>query len=424
MQYISKYQTYQNNNFDTGNRLKGMFSNRIATAFHITIISFLFGFSTPAEAQTQVAPIYVGLDADFSGSAPQSGLAIQRGMQLAIDEINAAGGVLQRPLELVDADNRGVPARGLDNIDDFLELEDLVAVVGGLHSPVVLAQLEKAQQNKLILFSAWAAATPIIANQFNPNYIFRVSIRDEFAGEFLINAARQRKFNRPGLLLWRSGWGASNEKAMSAAMARMNVDSAGTEWFNATEIDLSGQISRLIDNGADVIMLVANPDEGIAAVRAMVRRDTKTRVPIISHWGITGTDFYGLDPDAMALVDLTLLQTYSFFDPPFPEKSEMLLNAYCLTFKACGSPATIVSPTGTAHAYDIVHLLARAITQAGTTARPAVRSALENLGKYEGLVRVYDPPFTAKRHDALGIEDFSLAKFNTDGAIVPAEVAK
>ena len=168
-------------------------------------------------------------------------------------------------------------------------------------------------------------------------------------------------------------------------------------------------------------MLVANPNEGIAAVRAMAQLDPGKRVPFISHWGITGTDFYNLDKEAISAVDLTFLQTYSFFTPPFEEKSKALLTAYCDAFGPCVSPGSVVSPAGTAHAYDIVHLLARAIEQAGTTDRQSVRAALENMERYDGLVRVYNPPFSPERHDALTAEDFSLAKFDDTGAIVPAK---
>ena len=125
----------------------------------LTLPALSLALTTQISAEEK--PIVIGLDADFTGSAPQSGMAIERGMLLAIDEINAAGGVIGRPLTLKSMDDRGVPARGVDNIDRFLEMDDLVALVGGLHSPVMLAQTRKANEEELILFSAWAAATPI-----------------------------------------------------------------------------------------------------------------------------------------------------------------------------------------------------------------------------------------------------------------------
>ncbi len=67
----------------------------------------------------------------------------------------------------------------------------------------------------------------------------------------------------------------------------------------------------------------------------------------------------------------------------------------------------------------LVHLLHRAIEQAGTIDRDQVRRALETLGPHRGLVRSYEPAFTPKRHDALDVDDFGLFRFSEGGAIVP-----
>lgn len=388
-------------------------------ALRILLAWLAFALVMAAPARAEEKPVIIGLDADFSGNAPQSGLSIERGMTLAIDEINSRGGVLGRPLALHRTDNRGIPARGVDNIDGYLRLDGLVALVGGLHSPVMLAKNDKAHDNDLVVFSPWAAATPVIDNGYEPNNVFRVSVRDEYAGLFLVSAAKSRGFRRPGLLLWQSGWGRSSEASMRAAIDRLGLELAGTEWFNATEDNFLAPLDKLRNSGADVVMLVANPDEGIAAVKGMASLDAGRRLPIISHWGITGTDFFSLDPEAVSSVDLTFLQTFSFFDPPYAEKADALYRAYCERFGGCESVADIVAPTGTAHGYDIVHLVARAIEKAGTIDRSAVRDALERLDRYEGLVRVYDPAFTPADHEALGIEDYSLARFDDHGAIVP-----
>jgi len=364
-------------------------------------------------------PIVIGLDADMSKGAAQSGEAIRRGLILAIEEINARGGVLDRPLSLVVRDHRGTPARGRDNIEDFAAMDDLVAVVGGIHTPVALAELAAIHRHGLPYLGPWAAGTPVVANGYDPNFVFRVSVRDEHAGGFLVEAARNRGFERLGLLLWRTGWGRSNEAAMHEALASRGLHPAAVAWFNSGERDMSGQIDALRAAGAEVIMLVANPVDGLVAVREVAGRPEAERLPIISHWGITGGDFFTQAGDALAKVDLSFLQTFSFFDPPFPERAERLYAAYCARFGGCRSPADVISPVGTAHAYDLVQLLSRAVERVGTTDRAAIRHSLERLGRYDGLMRNYDPAFAPDRHDALDTGDFRLCRFDEDGAIVP-----
>lgn len=374
--------------------------------------------ASPAERR----PLVIGLDADMSKGAAQGGEAIRRGIILAIEEINAAGGVLGRPLELVLKDHRGTPARGVDNIEDFAAIDGLVAVVGGVHTPVALAELDAIHRHEIIYLGPWAAGTPIVDNAHDPNFVFRVSVRDESAGGYLVDAARRRGFRRLGLLLWRTGWGRSNETAIRGALEGIGSEPAAIQWFNSGQTDMSREIEALATAGADVVILVANPVDGRAAIRGIADLPEHRRLPVISHWGITGGDFHDQMSDTIAEVDLSFLQTYSFFDPTFPAKADAVYAAYCGRFGGCQSRADIVSPVGTAHAYDLVHILARAIEQAGSPDRRAVRDSLEMLGPYDGLVRRYDPPFTPARHDALDTSDYSICRYAEGGAIVPIVV--
>ncbi|MDH5750245.1 MAG: ABC transporter substrate-binding protein [Rhodospirillales bacterium] len=365
------------------------------------------------------APILIGLDADMSSASARSGEAIRRGIQLAIDKINTEGGVLGRPFKLIVRDHRGIPARGRDNIDQLGQMQDLLAVVGGIHTPVALHELPLIHKHKLIYLGAWAAGTPVVDNGFNPNYVFRVSVRDQFAGEFLIDAALKDGFSRPGLLLERTGWGRSNEKAILEALEKRGLHAAGVEWFNWGTTDFSATYNKLNTAGADFIMLVCNPREGLIALRDMAKLTPERRIPIISHWGITGGDIEAVSMNIIDGVDLTFLQTFSFLDPFNPLRAEQVFKAYRKAFPDVREPGDIFAPVGTAHAYDLVHLLAQAVEKAGTAERPAVRNALETLGRYEGLVRTYDPPFTATRHDALTRDDFRMARFGRNGKIFP-----
>lgn len=374
--------------------------------------------------ELQTLPIRIGLDAAMTGSAGQSGLAIERGARLAISEINKAGGVLGRKLELVVKNHRGIPARGIDNIEAFAGLSNLVAVIGGLHTPVALAEIESIHRNRIIYLGPWAAGTPIVDNGYKPNYVFRVSARDEYVGSFLVKNAVGRGLRKPGLLLWRTGWGRSNYRAIMDALPDFGITHAGVEWFNTSQRQVSRELKTLLDAGADSILLVANASEGLAVLRAMAALPPQRRVPILSHWGITGGDIFSRDPRLFDDVDLTFLQTYSFFAPTAPAKNRKLVDHYCKAFKVCGSLGAIVSPVGTAHAYDLVHMLGRAIKAAGTIDREQVRAALERIDRHEGLVRTYNPPFTPDRHDALDTSDFHMSRYTVSGAIVPDDLVE
>jgi branched-chain amino acid transport system substrate-binding protein len=374
------------------------------------------GFAAP--------PVIIGLDADMTSGSARSGAAIERGILLAVDEINARGGLLGRKLMLVSRDHRGNPARGIANIESFSETADLLAVVGGLHTPVSLAELPVIHKSGIVYLSPWAAGTPVVSNGYRPNYVFRVSVRDEFAGPFLVRQALNTGYKKLGLLLEQTGWGRSNLKAMTRAMEMQGEASAGVQWFLWGSRDLSPQIAALKQAGAQAVLFVGNAPEGAVLVSSMARLPEEDRLPVISHWGITGGQFFDRVENHLPMVDLKFLQTFSFLAPPYPKRAKKVVAAYLGRWPETGSVRSIFAPAGTAHAYDLVFILKMAAEKAGTIEPSKVRDALEALGPYNGLVRNYNPPFTPEKHDALDVGDFILAQFGADGAIEPISIRK
>ena len=384
------------------------------------VLMTIFVLSLPAHAVERPS-LVIGLDADMTSGSSKSGIAIKRGAEIAIREINSAGGVLGFDLKLVIKDHRGNPTRGADNISDFSALNNVVAVMGGLHTPVALHELNLLHQNRMIYLSPWAAGTPIVKNGYKPNYVFRVSVRDEYAGGFLVEEALNRGYTKIALALENTGWGRSNERAMKSALARKGMEPAALSWFHWGTGNMKNALADLDHAKPDVILLVANAPEGLAIVTEMASRPKNQRVPIISHWGITGGDFHNQAKNALDKVDLSILQTFSFLAPPFPDRAQKVIQTYTTLYPETKNAYDIFAPVGTAHAYDLIHLLAMAIRKADTTDRPAIRSALENLDEYKGLVRNYSPAFSKTKHDALDVSDFRLSQFDQNGVIVPFE---
>ena len=372
-----------------------------------------------SEATLRTDAILIGLDADMSSGGAQAGQAIHRGVQMALHEINARGGLLGRPVECVVRDHRGNPARGIDHVDEFASMEHLVAIVGGMHTPVVLEELPTIHTHGVVYLVPWAAGTPIIDNGYEPNFVFRVSVRDEHAGEFLVEQALRRGFRKPGLLLENTGWGSSNQIALDEALEAHGNKAVGVEWFHWGEQNFRPKLQAMVSRGADCLIFVGNATEGQALMRGLLSDETLRYLPVISHWGITGLPFADAVGPELAQVDLSFLQTFSFLDPPFPERAQAAVDLYTELFPEARAAKDIVSPTGTAHAYDLVRMLALAVEQAQSIEGEAVRQALQELRRFEGLIRNYEAPFAHGRQDALDASDYRLGRYATDGSIVP-----
>ncbi len=358
--------------------------------------------------------IIIGLDADlFAGSAP-SGFTIKRGAKIAIEEINSQGGVLGKKLRLISKNHSGISARGIKNIEDFSKTKYLIAVLGGLHSPVALAEIDLLHKEKIIYLVPWAAATKIVENGKHPNYVFRVSVRDEYAGPFLAKQAIKR-YKKIALLLENTGWGRGNHKSINSALKKEGVKPVTVQWFNWGEPNLYKQLFQIKDSGAEVIILVANSPEGKTVIKNMKKRGID--IPILSHWGITGGNFGWELKKELREFDLEVLQTFSFFNNK-NNRTKSFLKKYFKFFKL-DDEDNIIAPVGTAHAYDLIHLLALAVKSANSLDRSKIRNALEEIKNYDGLVRNYINPFTSNDHDALDSSDFFMAKFDENGRIIP-----
>jgi len=371
-------------------------------------------------------PVYIGLDAEFGYASSTSAEAIREGILIAIEEINKGGGVLGgRPLKLEERPNHSVPARSIENIKELAAKKDLVATFCGRFSPTVLEALPTIHAEKMILLDPWSAADAIIKNDYNPNYAFRLSLVDSWAMNVMLHHAQQKGIRKVGMLLLNTSWGRGNLKsAEQYAVANPTIKIVGTNWFNWNDKTYIDKYLALQSAGAEAIVLVANANEAIILLKELTALPAGQRLPIISHWGVTGGLLAETAGNDLKQTDFSVVQTYSFIDSKRP-KAKQVVAIHNRLFKTKGA-REIKSPVGVAHAYDLTHLLAMAINKAGSTDRPAVRAAMEKLGPYDGLIKNYKPPFTATRHEALSSEEVFMARYAIDGAIVriPASAKK
>lgn len=364
----------------------------------------LFSISRARAAE----PIKIGLIAALSGGSAKSGEGITRGLSIAIDAVNAAGGVLGRPLSLVRRDDESNPAKGQTAARELIDREGVTALFGGIDSPVSQAIVPIANAAKMPFMGVWAAATNITRNGASPNYVFRVSAVDALVDRRLIaHVTGPMGVKKPGLILVNNGWGESNNAGLTAAAQEAGVTLAGVERFDDKDIDMGPQLQRLRAQGADGLILVGNAAPGAQVIKAMQR--SAWSVPVASHWGISGGRFPELAGSWAGRVQF--VQTYSFFGKQ-SAVGERVIKAAMTKYPDVKGPGDITPPVGVANAYDAMMLFAMAVGAAGSTDGDAIRVALEGLGRYEGLIKTYDRPFSATNHDALDATDYVMVRYN------------
>lgn len=382
--------------------------------FAFILLANILSFSM-ASAQQVKAPLIIGIDADFSAVAVEGGTAIKRGVELAVEEINAAGGVIGRPIEIVALDHRGNPARGIDNVKRLSERNNLLAIVGGVHTPVLLAELDTIHKHDVLMLVPWAAGTPIIDNGHIPNNVFRISVRDSEAAPVLIEHAISQGYTSLALVLERTGWGRSNLEALQKVADEKELIITSIHWINWQQKDFSDDIRAIKKSDAEAIILVSNAPEGAVVLDEMASQDIAS-FPVISHWGIASGSLAARLSTPIDRFNISVLQTFHF-DRQRNSKASKLLALYKEKYGSTDA-TSIRAATGLAHAYDLMHLIAKAANQANSVSTKALRDELESIANFNGAVKAYQLPFTKEKHDALWSEDYFMTRFNASGDLV------
>ena len=371
----------------------------------------LIFLSAPISAQEQVK---IGLVAALSGDSALSGESITRGMTVAIDEINANGGVLGgKKLVLVRRDDEANPAKGQLAARELIEKEKVAIVFGGIDTPVSMSLINVMSELKTPYMGVWAAGTGITNNNKNPNFMFRVSAVDERVDYGMLKYAQDKfKSKRPGSMLVNNPWGDSNMKGLEKAAAALKITLAGQEKYNTNDIDTTPQLTRLKNAGADAIILVGNTGVAAQVMKSLERMNWN--VPVISHWGISGGRFDELAGPRYK--DVVFVQTYSFFGKQNPV-GEKVIAALKKRYPEIKGVNDIVAPVGTANAYDATMLAALAINKAGSTNGEKIREAFYEIPEYKGLIKTYKKPFSTESQDALTDRDYIWVHFVGNAAV-------
>ncbi len=364
-------------------------------------------------------PVYIGVDEAYGIKTSTSPKAIERGVRAAMDEINARGGVLGgRPLKLITTDNQGVSARGRDNFIDLAARPGMVAVLTGKYSPVTVETVPEANRLKVPLVSVWGSADPITDNPARPSYVFRLSLKDAWGVEALLQRAKSaHQARRVCAVLPNTSWGRSSDQVLSAKSATHGVGVVATRWYNWGDQDFRETLAACTRARAQALIMVANEREAAPLLTQLAQLPEAERLPVVAHWGLTGGVIHELAPEALAKVDMQVIQTFTFIGNERPAARR--LAAWIMKDANLPSVRGIPSPVGSAHAYDMTHLLALAVNKAGSTRGDDVRRALEALPPFEGAVRRYAPAFTPERHDALGPKEVLFVRIEKDGALTP-----
>ena len=342
-------------------------------------------------------PIKIGLSGPLTGGSSSMGVSMRDGVKLAVDEINAAGGVIGRKIELIERDDEAKNERGVQIAQELINKEKVVATVGFINTGVALAAQRFYQDAKIPVMNNVATGSAI-THQFDKdpdNYIFRNSAHDSIQAPMIVEEAITRRgFKRVAILADSTNYGQLGREDLEKALAAKSVKAVAIEKFNIKDVDMTAQLLKAKEAGAEAVLTYAIGPELAQIANGMTKLGWK--VPMIGSWTLSMANF--IDNAGPGGEGARMPQTF-IQEPTTPKRQAFIIN-YLKTFKPKGN--RIDSPVSAAQGYDSVYLLAAAIKQANSTEGPKIRAALEDLkAPVDGVVTTYIKPFTKTDHEAI-----------------------
>ena len=361
------------------------------------ILATLAALALPVSPASAIEPIRIGVSGPFTGGSNPMGIAMRDGIRLAAREINEAGGILGRPVLLVERDDEARPERGAQVVQELINQEKVIAGLGIVNTGVALASQRFYQQAHIPMITSVATGS-IITKQFLPpqypdNYIFRVSAPDTIQAAMIVEeAVVRRRLRKLAIFHDSTNYGQLGREDLERALERHSLKPVAVERFNIRDVDMTPQLTRAKAAGAEAILTYGLGPELAHLANGMVRIGWK--VPLMGSWALAMSNF--IDNAGPNAEGTRMPQT--FIQDGNTPRRKAFIDKYR---KAFGVERIPVAPAA-AQGYDSMLLLAAAIRQARSTDGARLRDALESLKeRVEGIVMVYDRPFSRTDHEAI-----------------------
>lgn len=343
------------------------------------------------------ADIKVGVIGPYTGGSSSMGVSMRDGVRLATKEINAAGGINGNKIVLVERDDEAKNERGVQIAQELINNEKVVAALGYINTGVALASQRFFQDAKIPVINNVATGT-LITHQFPnapENYVFRTSAADDIQAPMIAKeAVEKRGLKKVAILADSTNYGQLGREDLEKALKKYGVTPVAEEKFNIGDVDMTSQLLKAKNAGAEVILTYAIGPELAQIANGMSKLGWKK--PMIGSWTLSMASFIdtsGKNGNGAAMPE-------TFIQVGNTPKRKAFIDAYLKDFKP--KNGVIASPVSAAQGYDSVYLLAAAIKQAGGTDGPKILGALQNLNApLEGVVTTYNKPYTQADHEAI-----------------------
>lgn len=373
---------------------------RIATLALVLLLAALPLFAGGQGEAEEDDTIHVALTAPITGDWSEYGVNFQRSVELAIDQLNADGGVLGRQVRLSVEDDGGNPTQATTIAQKFTSDPTIVAQIGSFSSSSSMAAQPVYDAAGMVQLSPTASHADYADGS---PWSFGIVGTQQGEGPFNARYAyHDIGMRRIAVLHLNNDWGIDTAQYFSQAFEALGGEIVDTEFYFDGESDFTAVLTKLQETGADGLFIASFYNDG-AAINIQ-RQRLGWDVPVLGPTSLYSPQLIALGGDA---VDGLYTATGFFAEDPDPRVQQ-----YVADFEErYGATPNFHA----ALAYDAMMLLADAIERAGSTDRQAIRDALADTAEFPGLAGsiTFTPDGDAnKGYSKLVIEDGEFAVYD------------
>ena len=356
-------------------------------------------------------PIKIGSILSVTGPAAFLGDPELKTMQLYVESINKAGGVLGRPLELVHYDDGSDASKANGFAKRLIESDKVDVLVGGTttgSTMSIVPLVEKAGVPFISLAGAVVIVEPV------KKFVFKTPHTDRMAAEKVFEDMRKRNLTKVALFSETSGFGQSGKKEAEGVAAKYGITLVSNETYGPKDTDMSPQLTKIKNTAGVQAVFVIGLGQGPAIVTKNYKQLGVT-LPLYHAHGVASEEFIKLAGPAADGVRLPAAALLVADKLPDNDVQKPVSVAYSKAYKAKWN--SDISTFG-GHAYDGLMIAVEAIKRAGGTDKAKVRDAIEATKGYVGTGGVVN--MSATDHMGLDLSAFRMLEIkNGDWTLSP-----
>ncbi|MCL4697910.1 MAG: ABC transporter substrate-binding protein [Burkholderiaceae bacterium] len=329
--------------------------------------------ATPAQAQE---PIRIGAFLSVTGPASFLGDPELKTLEMQVEAINAAGGVLGRKLQLFSYDDAGDAEKARTFAKRLIEQDKVDVIVGGSTTGTTMAAVPLAEAGS-VPFISLAGAVVIVEPV--KKWVFKTPHTDRMACEKIFVDMKARGFTKAALISGSGGFDKSMRAECLKVAPNHGVQVVADETYGAADTDMTAQLAKIKGSGAQAVL-----NAGFGQGPAIVTRNHKqvgVGLPLYQSHGVASKEYIKLSGDAAEGVRLPAAALLVADLLPAGDAQKPVVTAYRNAYESRFKSE--VSTFG-GHAYDGLMIAINAIKAAGGTDRAKVRDAIEATKGYVG----------------------------------------